>query len=177
LLFMGEEYGDPAPFLYFTDHGDPQLIEAVREGRRAEHFGEEESPDPQAPETMARSVIDPSLRSRSPHREREALVHTLLAIRRLPEWTDARARCRAELVADGKLLQIAFGERGPLGLFALAPGAIELPLPDGQWSVGVDAGDPRYGGAATTLPALLDTTLRIDIPPWWFAVLHRSDRT
>ena len=36
LLFMGEEYGETAPFQYFTDHGDPALVEAVRKGRRAE---------------------------------------------------------------------------------------------------------------------------------------------
>ncbi|MBC8068255.1 MAG: malto-oligosyltrehalose trehalohydrolase [Deltaproteobacteria bacterium] len=178
LLFMGEEYGDPTPFLYFTDHGDPQLIQAVREGRRAEHFGDdEEAPDPQAPETMARSVIDTSLRARSPHREREALVHTCLAIRRLPEWIEARGRCRVELVADGKILQIAFGEHGPLGLFALVPGPLELALPAGSWSVGIDSGDPRYSGAGNTLTASVSTQLRIDPSPWWFAVLHRSDRT
>ena len=36
LLFMGEEYGDPAPFPYFIDHGDPALVEAVRAGRSEE---------------------------------------------------------------------------------------------------------------------------------------------
>src|SRR5439155_1354127 len=36
LLFMGEEYGEEAPFLYFVDHSDPKLVRAVRRGRRAE---------------------------------------------------------------------------------------------------------------------------------------------
>ena len=36
LLFMGEEYGEDAPFLYFINHSDPSLIEAVRKGRREE---------------------------------------------------------------------------------------------------------------------------------------------
>ena len=36
LLFMGEEYGETAPFLYFTSHTDPALAQAVREGRRRE---------------------------------------------------------------------------------------------------------------------------------------------
>ena len=36
LLFMGQEYGEKAEFLYFTEHGDAALIEAVREGRRNE---------------------------------------------------------------------------------------------------------------------------------------------
>ena len=33
MLFMGEEYGETAPFQYFTSHGDADLIEAVRKGR------------------------------------------------------------------------------------------------------------------------------------------------
>ena len=36
LLFMGEEHGEANPFLYFVSHGDPALVEAVREGRRRE---------------------------------------------------------------------------------------------------------------------------------------------
>lgn len=60
LLFMGEEYGETHPFQYFVSHGDPQLIEAVRKGRRAEfaafHQGED-TPDPQAEETFQRSKL------------------------------------------------------------------------------------------------------------------------
>ena len=51
LLFMGEEYGETNPFLYFVSHGDPALVEAVREGRRREFaaFGwAGKIPDPQA---------------------------------------------------------------------------------------------------------------------------------
>ena len=36
LLFMGEEYGETAPFPFFVDHGDPALLEATRQGRRRE---------------------------------------------------------------------------------------------------------------------------------------------
>ena len=70
LLFMGEEYGEPAPFHYFTSHGDPALVEAVREGRRREFaaFGwHGEAPDPQAEATFAGSRLDWSLRERGPH--------------------------------------------------------------------------------------------------------------
>ena len=63
LLFMGEEYGEAAPFLYFTSHSDPALAEAVRRGRRAEFASfrwEGEIPDPQAEETFRRSTLDRS---------------------------------------------------------------------------------------------------------------------
>lgn len=37
LLFMGEEYAESAPFLFFTDFSDEGLRRAVDEGRRREH--------------------------------------------------------------------------------------------------------------------------------------------
>jgi maltooligosyltrehalose trehalohydrolase len=65
LLFQGEEYGERRPFLFFTDHIDPAIAEATREGRRREFaafagFSGEEVPDPQAPETFERSKLDSS---------------------------------------------------------------------------------------------------------------------
>lgn len=58
LLFMGEEYGETQPFLFFTDfHGD--LARAVREGRAREFADHDETvPDPNAPETFQRSKLD-----------------------------------------------------------------------------------------------------------------------
>jgi maltooligosyltrehalose trehalohydrolase len=61
LLFMGEEYGEERPFLYFTSHSDPQLAKAVSEGRTSEHIAGSgpgrEIPDPQAPATFERSKL------------------------------------------------------------------------------------------------------------------------
>ena len=60
LLFMGEEYGETAPFLYFTSHSDPALIAAVRHGRREEFASfvwSGELPEPDAEETFARSRL------------------------------------------------------------------------------------------------------------------------
>lgn len=55
LLFMGEEYGESAPFPYFVSHGDAALVQAIRNGRREEFaaFGERGTPpDPQAEATF-----------------------------------------------------------------------------------------------------------------------------
>jgi maltooligosyltrehalose trehalohydrolase len=60
LLFMGEEYGEEHPFLFFTSHTDPALISAVQEGRQREfaHFyGGGTVPDPQAPATFEQSKL------------------------------------------------------------------------------------------------------------------------
>jgi maltooligosyltrehalose trehalohydrolase len=83
MLFMGEEYGEPAPFQFFTDHIDEEIAIATREGRRREfaafaRFAGEEVPDPQDPATFERSKLtregDPVLRE---------LYATLLRGRRL----------------------------------------------------------------------------------------------
>src|SRR5437773_10759919 len=60
MLFMGEEYGETAPFQYFTSHSDADLIEAVRRGRREEFDDFEwhgEIPDPHDEGTFARSKL------------------------------------------------------------------------------------------------------------------------
>ncbi|MBV5298290.1 MAG: malto-oligosyltrehalose trehalohydrolase [Rhodoferax sp.] len=45
MLFMGEEYGETAPFLFFVDFKDQHLIDAVRKGRKRDcAFGGKEPP-------------------------------------------------------------------------------------------------------------------------------------
>jgi len=95
MLFAGEEWAASTPFLYFTNHDDPALAAAVREGRRREFaaFGwaPESVPDPQDPETFARSRLRWSERSESPHREMLDWVRALIALRRSePELLDGR---------------------------------------------------------------------------------------
>ncbi|HKS23397.1 MAG TPA: malto-oligosyltrehalose trehalohydrolase [Thermoanaerobaculia bacterium] len=70
MLFMGEEYGETAPFQYFTSHSDEDLIEAVRRGRVEEFDDFEwsgEVPDPHDQATFERSKLtgsgDDSLRA------------------------------------------------------------------------------------------------------------------
>lgn len=58
LLFMGEEYGETAPFLFFEDFSDAQLVAAVREGRKREFaFEGLDPPDPHAPATFQASRL------------------------------------------------------------------------------------------------------------------------
>jgi maltooligosyltrehalose trehalohydrolase len=76
LIFMGQEYGERAPFRFFTDHDDPEIAEATRQGRKKE-FDLREIPDPQALETFEASKLTrdevPGIRE---------LYRDLLALRR-----------------------------------------------------------------------------------------------
>jgi maltooligosyltrehalose trehalohydrolase len=110
LLFQGEEFGEQRPFLFFTDHVDPAIADATREGRRREFaafaaFAGEEVPDPQAFETFERSKLDPS----AGDDELQAFYKELLALRReLPREVATSVEGRVlrvrrggvELVAD-----------------------------------------------------------------------------
>jgi maltooligosyltrehalose trehalohydrolase len=82
MLFMGEEYGEPAPFQFFSDHIDDKIARATREGRRQEfaafaEFAGEEIPDPQEPATFERSKLT---RERDP--ELEQLYRRMIELRR-----------------------------------------------------------------------------------------------
>jgi maltooligosyltrehalose trehalohydrolase len=93
---MGEEYFETAPFQFFTDHVDPGIAEATREGRRREFadfatFSGEEVPDPQALESFLRSKLQP--------REPDPLYRELLALRReLPRELEFEADEQAKVL-------------------------------------------------------------------------------
>jgi len=99
LVFMGEEYEEQNPFLFFTDHIDPAIAEATREGRGREvartSGSSGEAPDPQAVQTFERSKLTP--------REPDPLFRELLALRR----TMPRA---LDVTVDGKRVLLTRGE-------------------------------------------------------------------
>jgi maltooligosyltrehalose trehalohydrolase len=85
LIFMGQEYGEPAPFLYFVSHSDPGLIEAVRNGRRNEFANFEwngEVPDPQDERTFHRSRLNFAIRDRQPHAALLDFYRTAIRLRK-----------------------------------------------------------------------------------------------
>ncbi|MCW2920833.1 MAG: treZ [Thermoleophilia bacterium] len=88
MLWMGEEYGETKPFPYFTSHDDPELVAAVRAGRRAEfaHFGfEGEAPDPQGEDTFRSAVLDWDRREVGDHAATLRFTRELLHLRRTSE--------------------------------------------------------------------------------------------
>ncbi len=86
MLFQGEEWAASTPFLYFTDHDDPELGEAVSEGRRREFaaFGwsPEQVPDPQSEETFEASVLRWAELAEEPHAGLLDWHRRLIALRR-----------------------------------------------------------------------------------------------
>jgi maltooligosyltrehalose trehalohydrolase len=86
MLFLGEEWAASNPWQFFTSHPEPELAQAVQNGRRrefAEHgWAEAEVPDPQDPATFERSKLDWSEREKPGHAEILDLHKRLIALRR-----------------------------------------------------------------------------------------------
>jgi maltooligosyltrehalose trehalohydrolase len=160
LLFMGEEYGEIAPFLYFTSHDDPALGEAVRKGRRAEFsaFGwKGDLPDPQAESSFLKSKLDHSLRQLVPHRTlwnfyRELIqLRKALAALRHPEKDTCEAKaCRSDCLS----MRRRWGSEAVFALFNFGdrPADLSAEVPSGQWRKLLDSADPKWLGPGSTAP-------------------------
>ena len=191
LLFMGEEYGDPAPFPYFIDHGDPALVEAVRAGRAQEFAafssaGEVLDADAQATFDMAR--LDRSLRHKGDHQRQWALHRTLIALRRAHPalLRTRRASARAFSSANVVTLLRSDPREAVLALFNVSAAAVEAvvppppvgrPAPEGSacWSKLLDAGAPEFGGNGEALSHVLAVGDTLPLGPWEFCAYHCTD--
>jgi maltooligosyltrehalose trehalohydrolase len=70
LLFMGEEYGEDAPFYFFSDYGDKKVAQQLKEGRKkqfADFEWGEEGPDSQELPTFLQSKLQWELRKEGKH--------------------------------------------------------------------------------------------------------------
>jgi maltooligosyltrehalose trehalohydrolase len=181
LLFMGEEYGETAPFQYFTSHGDPSLVEAVRNGRREEFaaFGWQDSvPDPQNEATFDGSHLNHSLTSKEPHRTLLNFYQRLLRIRAdhaigsQASWSIHELGGEALLIhreRDSDQLAMLFNFSG----FRVA---INRPALAGKWTALIHSADSQWRGPEANSPVdfKLASPCELRLAPHSFLVLQRS---
>ena len=153
MLFMGEEYGEPAPFPFFVDHGDPTLLEAVRRGRRDEFARSEWTEavaDPADPATFAGAVLDPARAASGAAPPGARRLHR--AARRCGAGTPCCTAAAADQVVDAPRRR---RRRRP----ALGPGSASVLAVNARrrsrststsatgWMIAFDTTDPRWGGS------------------------------
>jgi maltooligosyltrehalose trehalohydrolase len=158
LLFMGEEYGETAPFQYFVSHSDPALIEAVREGRRAEFVAftrQGEPPDPAAEDTFQRSKLDHSLREQGWHRNLWEFYRELLRLRKtLPALRELNKDQIEVLGFQGRralFWRRWAGDEQAWAVFNFGeePAELVLPVPVGRWEEVLDSAEWLRGAQAS----------------------------
>jgi maltooligosyltrehalose trehalohydrolase len=180
LLFMGEEYGETAPFPYFTSHTDPDLAEAVRRGRGEEFAAfrwQGEPPDPQAEETLRSAVLLWDARSEGEHAGVLAWYRELLRLRRELPALDR---------GDPGSLETARSDDPPVVWVRRTAGSqeavaclhfgesdveLEIPFAGSDLRVALDSADARFAGPGAGAFA----GRRLRVRPTSFVLLEAVD--
>jgi maltooligosyltrehalose trehalohydrolase len=185
LLFMGEEWGETAPFQYFTSHSDAALIEAVRRGRRDEFAAfrsKGEPPDPQDEETFLRSKLDHSLMQSEPHRTLQEFYQELIKLRKsLRAFARlSKEHMEVRVFEKERALQIRRWCEGDEAIivanFSDEPRTLLMAGPGGDWHKLLDTADRRWRGPGSTVPLSFNSTgeAPINLCPKSFIVLERG---
>jgi maltooligosyltrehalose trehalohydrolase len=188
MLFMGEEYGEPAPFQYFVSHEDKGLIEAVRKGREEEFARFQwahKLPDPQAEDTFLRSKMNWDLQNSGKYKIIREFYRELLDLRaRIPALSEL-SKSDQEVVAfveqDTLFIRRWKGESHACIAFHFGETAVNVdaPIPVGRWKKLVDsAGKARESGGERTSEYLNSTGVaRLGLAPWQFCVFVKTADT
>jgi maltooligosyltrehalose trehalohydrolase len=162
LLFMGQEYGENAPFLYFTNFGDAALSEAVRNGRRKEFAAfssHSEFADPEDPATFERSKLVWKHLEKSSHATMARFYRDLMSLRKKHP---SLANCRKDLTTvdfDESARWLAMKRTDPSGSCALVVcnfaqhrQRIRLSVDQEAWELVLWTGALEYSGSTTSSP-------------------------
>ncbi|MFL5788163.1 MAG: malto-oligosyltrehalose trehalohydrolase [Flavisolibacter sp.] len=165
MIFMGEEWMETNPFLYFVSHTDPALAEAVRKGRKQEfaafHCGED-APDPMAEETFLRSKINWDLISEKKHKTMFAYYKYLIDLRKkhpLLKQSDRnrlKASCNKE---NNTLILTRWNESIRLNCFmnfSNRSADISSMIPEGS-KILMDSSSPEWGEIDSTSCTVLNS--------------------
>jgi maltooligosyltrehalose trehalohydrolase len=173
LLFMGEEYGEQSPFLYFIHHGDSELVSAVREGRKMEFapfIGDREPPDPQAVETYEASRLQWELRGQEKHNALLQFYRHLIRFR--TSHSDA-IHCRREDIDvtcchDSKAVCAAIHTAGSALICIFnchhRQSSVSIPVGSRRWEKALDSGDVQWSGPGSEAPGSVSGGPRAAIP-------------
>jgi maltooligosyltrehalose trehalohydrolase len=185
LLFMGEEYAEIAPFLYFADHGDASLRRAVRLGRREEFhaFGwSGDPPDPYEEETFQRSRLNLEMRATGWHGQLLNFYRRLIQLRKSTPALASLDRNSQTVLVDEQaetiqlrrwlggsevMILIAFGPLTATHGFAGTPA---------RWRKVLDSADPDWGGPGAEAPDCLNANVptRIEWRPLSVVVYEKE---
>jgi maltooligosyltrehalose trehalohydrolase len=174
LLFMGEEYGEVAPFMYFVSHSDPVLIEAVRNGRQEEFAAFDwagKIPDPQSAETFQQCKLNHGLKSGGDHRALYKFVQELIRLRKNLPALSLNCGSKLEAVAFERekilCLRRWSGSDQAVIIFNLGNDVAEaeFPFPKVHFRKILDSADQQWNGRGSLCPDLLEadgsTSLKI----------------
>ncbi|MGV3704938.1 MAG: malto-oligosyltrehalose trehalohydrolase [Arcticibacter sp.] len=172
MLFMGEEWSETNPFLYFVSHTDPELAEAVRKGRKAEFadfHAEGEAPDPMSQETFESSALQWSLLESAMHQNMFRYYKALIALRKQHPVLKKLDRKNLEATFHEEqntlLLHRWQDDQHLVCILNFSDSTRQITLPDMEktWKTLLFSGDKQWGGQAEVSESF-DTKAEISLP-------------
>lgn len=183
LLFMGEEYAEAAPFPYFVSHGDADLVEGVRQGRREEFaaFGHQGTPpDPQAEETFLSAKLNPLQRNEGDQRASYDFYRQLIRLRKECAPLASLSREGVQVIAseDEQVLTVIRTLKGEqiicLFNYSGQSRAIRLSTVNGTLRVLLDSSGSLPSGTCVTVTGE-HSGAGLTLAPFCVRVLQRTD--
>jgi maltooligosyltrehalose trehalohydrolase len=167
LIFMGEEYGEKAPFHYFVGYADPDLIAAVRKGKHEEHASgvcEGEIPDPEAEQTFQESKLDLTRKREGEQALILEFYRRLLGLRKKMPALQLFDRRQIEVtgLAQQKILAVRRRAQNNavfcIFSFSNTREQVNFDLPAGTWEKVLDSSAQHWRGPGEDAPASIVVT-------------------
>ena len=181
MLFMGEEWGETDPFNYFVSHSEPELVEAVRRGRKEEFaafHSEGEVPDPESDETYERAKLQWTLLEQKSHQLLLRYYQTLIALRQqLPALARLERRqldVKADEETETLVLHRWHEDQHVLCLMNFSDQPQSIPVPEAgetgaAWHKLLDSADsvwqPQSQSEAGSAPEAVSASETIQVKP------------
>lgn len=173
LLFMGEEYGETAPFQYFVSHSDPGLIRAVHNGRREEFSSfawHGEMPNPQSESTFLQCKLNHKLKDEIPHNVLYRFYRELIRFR--GSLSDKGLLSKATMDVTALLKEMVFfvryhdmeNEIIAIYCFSKTQVSVVFPSPTKRWRKLLDSADSCWGGSGSPTPNLVSHSAGSHVP-------------
>jgi maltooligosyltrehalose trehalohydrolase len=166
LLFMGEEFAETHPFLYFTSHEDKALGEAVRDGRLKEFAAfarQGAAPDPQSESTFQSSKVHSLGELNAGQRTLREYYRELIRLRQsIPALRDLN-KDLVETMSSEELgllvVKRGSGANDVYALFNFSDRSVPFPgiLASGLWRRLLDSAGTNWLGPGNSVPGVFDS--------------------
>lgn len=173
LLFMGEEYGEPAPFLYFISHSDRELVAAIQKSKDEElkQLGYKgESYDPHSLEVFKQCKLNWELQNEGEHQILWQFYQHLIQLRRSHPALKKLDKQSLEVTVNEPnrlLLMRRWSEQEQvLAVMNFSDRAVILndQIPSGSWQKILDTAEAKWHGSGATLPEKLPSDQPLTAP-------------
>jgi maltooligosyltrehalose trehalohydrolase len=179
LLFMGEEYGETAPFPYFVSHSEPELIEAVRRERHEEFASfqrQNDLYDPQDERAFSAAKLNHDLSKEGQHQTLLGFYKELIRLRKQTPALACLSKEKMKILGYEKeriILIHRWDEDNEAALvlnFSDRQTSVALPLPSGLWRRRLDSAEERWQGEGSSVPEQLSSRgeVTVTFSPWAF---------